>query len=403
MRAFLLVCVAIGCGSEATPSAQTDAGTDSGPDTAVKGPVDLHIDTYNLALAGIGVDREAERRPQLIAALGKLTGDIACLQEVWREADKVAVRDAMKAGYPNAVWPKTDRASKSDEPAVTTTPCAGLEADLDKGIACLAAKCATADGKVTSTACAKENCLSAAATIFAADNKSCYACFAANLVSEKIADIAKVCKAPGLGLGFTGEASPMLLSKHPLKDVEHKVLPGCWQQRSVTRATATLPNGVDVDIYCNHLSPVNDDAFLPYTCPRGGTGTTDKDKWEAEQLLQTQKILAWAATRPKGRTIFLGDLNASPVTADKTIDSYGAATFDLLGKTYVEALAPGFVPQCTFCRKNPLTNDVENTWLDHVFLGGIDKAAVKSTIVTFDQGTPMSDHYGLRVVVTVAP
>jgi endonuclease/exonuclease/phosphatase family metal-dependent hydrolase len=400
---WLFVLTLVACSSESTPSTNNNTNTDAGTDTMVTGPVDLQIDTYNIALAGIGVDDEAGRRPRLLAELGKLKGDIACLQEVWREADKTAVRDAMKANYPNAVWPKTDRATKvPDEPAATV-PCAGLESDLDAAVACLKEKCATADGKVTSTQCAKDQCLTAAATIFAADNKSCYTCFTTNMVSEKIADIAGVCKAPGRGLGFGGESSPMLLSKHPLKNVDTLVLPGCWQQRSVIRATATLANGADVDIYCNHLTPVNDDAFIPYTCPWGGTAMTDKEKWEAEQLLQANKLLAWAASRPKGKVVLLGDINASPKTSDATLQSYGVATLDAISKVYVEALAPSFQPQCTFCRKNPLVHDVENTWLDHVFLGAIDKSAVKSTEVTFTQDPPMSDHYGLRVVVTVAP
>lgn len=402
MRSLFVLLVVVGCSSESTPSSTADTGVPA--DTAInKVPLDLQIDTYNLALAGIGVDNEAARRPRQLVELGKLKGDIACLQEVWREADKVAARDAMKANYPSSAWPKTDRSSKVEgEAAVTAVPCAGLEADLDAGVACLKEKCSTPDGKVTSTACAKEQCLASAATIFAADNKSCYACFASNLVSEKISDIAAVCKAPGLGLGFGGESSPMLLSKHPLKEIETRVLPGCWQQRSVVRATATLSNGADIDIYCNHLSPVNDDPFLPYTCPWGGAATTDKAKWEAEQLLQTQKILAWAATR-KNRAIFLGDFNASPVTSDPAIQSYGLATLEAVNKVYVEALANGFTPQCTFCRKNPLVNDVENTWIDHIFIGGIDKSNVKSTTLTFTMDPPMSDHYGVRAVVTVTP
>lgn len=419
-----ITCLLVGCSSSNSPE---PSNVDAGADTFVSGPIDLQIDTYNVALAGTGVDVEAERRPVLLTELGKLSGDIVCLQEVWQESDKLAVRDAMKAHYAYAAWPKTDRTTKIDDPTdqegktppAPKAPCAGLESELDTGIACLANNCSTipgsAEGKVTTTSCAKEKCVADVVGLFGADDKTCYSCLATNLASEKIKDIAGACKTPGYPQGFGGQSSPMLLSKYPLTDVEQRVVPGCWQQRSVIRATANLPNGAKLDVYCNHLSPVIDDAFIPYTCPWGGTATADKDRWAAEQLLQAQKIIAWSQTRPKGRLVFLGDLNASPVVpSDTTIQSYGTATLDLLGKTWVEALAASYTPKCTFCRSNPLTKDTENTWLDHVFLGSIDKSAVKSTTVTFDQAivdtptytakkVPTSDHFGIRTVVTIAP
>lgn len=402
-----------------TPAADTGTPvTDTGVDTMVSGPVDLQIDTYNIGLAGVGVRHEGARRPVVLAELGKLTGDVLCIQEAWQESDKVAVQNALKANYPHTAWAKTNLDSKIEDskdaagmtPPPPLAPCAGQEADLDTAIKCLADNCATADGKVTSTACAKDKCVVATATIFAATNKSCYACLASNLASEKISDIAPNCKKAGYGLGFGGQSSVMIASKHPLSDIQHKIMPGCWQQRVVTRATATINNGAKVDVYCNHLTPVIiGDDFIPYVCPWGGSGTTEQSKWESEQLLQTKQITAWAATR-MNRSVILGDFNASPMAMG--LDAHGQLTLDELAKSYVQALVGP--ASCTYCKDNSLTDAGENTWLDHIWLKGIDKSAVKSTLVTF-KGTPVttgdaaeakvptSDHYGFRAVVTVAP
>ncbi|MBL8721116.1 MAG: endonuclease/exonuclease/phosphatase family protein [Myxococcales bacterium] len=419
--------VLAGCGGDddkPTPDtgATTDAGSDTGvttdagsdaADTFVSGPVDLQIDTYNVALAGAAVAFVAERRPLIVAELGKLAGDIACLQEVWQETDKVAIAGAMKANYPYSAWPKTDRSTKVDAtPAVpTTAPCAGLEKEIDAAVKCLTDKCSIED-RLTTTADARDKCLADVAALLGPADKSCYSCLVSNMVSEKLSTIPAVCKAPGLGLGFGGQASPLLLSKHTLTDVTQLVVPGCWQQRSVVRATATLPNGAKVDVYCNHLSPVNDDELLPNSCPWNGGETATKKRWEAEQKVQIDAILAWAKAS-KNRVIFLGDLNASPAIAvppaeGAPIQGYGAYVLDSLGKVYVEALAAGYVPKCTFCKTTLLTGGVENTWLDHIYLGGVDKSRVKSTLRTFDTklATPfeyLSDHFGLRAVVTFDP
>ncbi len=413
--------VLVGCGSDDDkPTPDTGVTGDTGgdaADTLVSGPVDLQIDTYNVALAGAAVEYAAERRPLIVAELGKLAGDIACLQEVWQEADKVAIAAAMKANYPYSAWPKTDRSTKYDvtptPPAPTTAPCAGLEKEADDVAKCLIDNCSTADGKLTSTACAKDKCIATVAPLLGAPDAGCYGCVVSNMVSEKLATVAPTCKtSKGLALGYGGQASPLLLSKHALTDVAQLVVPGCWQQRSVTRATATLPNGAKVDVYCNHLSPVNNDGTLPNTCPWSGGETSTPKRWEAEQKLQIDAILAWAKAS-KNRVIFLGDLNASPAIASPpaegaAIEGYGAYVLESLGKVYVEALAPGYVPKCTFCKYNPLTGGGENTWLDHIYLGGVDKSRVKSTTRTFDTklATPfeyLSDHFGMRAVVTFDP
>lgn len=392
-RASVLPLVAlVGCGSSSEPP-----------------PVSVQLDTYNVALAGAGVPAEAERRPRLLAELGKLAGDVACIQEAWQEADKAAIVAATKAAYPHAAWAKTDRSTKIDAPGVapapTTAPCAGLEKELDAAAACVAKECSAGD-LLTTTACAKDKCLPDVAPLLGATSQACYTCFVANMVSEKLSTLPAVCKAPGLGLGFGGQSSQLLLSKHPLSAVSHLVLPGCWQQRTATRATATLPNGAALDVVCTHLSPVNVDALLPNTCPWAGAETDPQKRWEAEQKVQTDALIAWAKGG-KNRLVLLGDLNASRANAAAGIQGYGAPVLAALDAVWVEAPLP--TPTCTFCKDNPLVGGVENTTLDHVYLGGIALAKVTSVARTFDAkvdglaAVHLSDHFGLRVVVTVDP
>jgi endonuclease/exonuclease/phosphatase family metal-dependent hydrolase len=352
-------------------------------------PLDLQVDTYNIGLAGIGVPLEEARRPALLAELSKLKGDFACLQEVWQDSDKAAVISAMRPHYPYAFYADTTLATKVDDVA-ETAPCVGFEKELDAGVACLASKCQTPDGRVTSLECAVDSCIGDVATLLAAKDKRCYACLAATLPSEKIADIATQCRAPGRGLGFSGQSSQIILSKHPVSNMRYTVLPGCWQQRVVISLTAALPNGANVNVVCNHLSSIDDDDLIPYVCP-WGDGTSGKTAWENEQYRQAQRVVASLGSGP---TIVLGDFNASP-------GGYGIRTLGLFSPLRGAPLG-----KCTFCADNPLTSGEENGWVDHVF---VRSATVKSTLRTFDAPSlsaadkmwPLSDHYGVRATITI--
>ena len=43
------------------------------------------------------------------------------------------------------------------------------------------------------------------------------------------------------------------------------VIPGTWNRRVIMSATAELPGGQELDVYCNHLTPVFDGLAFPYT------------------------------------------------------------------------------------------------------------------------------------------
>ena len=309
LLAVSVVCAACASSSGGgTPAAPVDAGADTGADSSVSppSPLDVRFDAYNVGLAGAFIPNESARRPALLAALAAYETDVLCISEAWAKSDKEAIEAAVKAKLPFAAFthtnlstPVADRhdANGTLQPAPTTPPCAGEHAaSLTAGLDCLTTHCSTSpgsmDGKVTSTACAKQNCAAAAASLLFAADKRCYGCFAAILPSSTIRDLKTECTTePNGGLFAKGQNGLMILSRYPLSEVEQLVMPGTWIQRTVLKATATLPNGAAVDAYCNHLTPFfSDTTFTPYT---GQFGAGDANGWLGEQLLQTKQLLAF--------------------------------------------------------------------------------------------------------------
>jgi len=240
----------------------------------------------------------------------------------------------------------------------------------------------------------------------------------------KLADIRDACTTdPKAGLAFNGQSSLVLLSKHPLQSAEMKVIPGTWNRRIFMYAQAQLPEGKKLDVFCNHLSAVFYGDTFPYTGDYGN-GEKGYKGWENEQLLQIQKLSAYvtqkAGTSP---AVVLGDFNAGPAYKPNTIEADGEAAYNALVALWPEAVPAGFEPICTFCTKggNTLASGSPNSFIDHIFLSGIDKTAVLSAQRTFDQPTVpapsdyaggvsvdggpkmvhLSDHYGMRSVIVL--
>ncbi len=71
-------------------------------------------------------------------------------------------------------------------------------------------------------------------------------------------------------------------------------------------------------------------------------------------------------------------------------------------------------PLCTFCSTNPVTNpdsdpNATSVWIDHILLDNLPSSSVRSTARVFDKDVvpvgdemvPLSDHFGMRSVITV--
>jgi endonuclease/exonuclease/phosphatase family metal-dependent hydrolase len=389
------------------------------------------IETYNLALAGSFIAYEQQRRELLPDAIANSDADILCLQEVWAQADKEAIRDAASAKFPNVFIVEDNLLTPLDDPEdqngdipppPTTVPCpeGNTQNAMNAAIDCVARECNTLspgdeNGQTSSIDCAIANCIASVASLLGAPR--CYACLSTQLPTSTEQDLA-----------FDGQNGVMILSRYPLKDQVHWVIPGTWNRRVIMSATAELPGGKELDVYCNHLTPVFDGLAFPYT-GQYGAGQTDAAGWEAELLLQTQKLIDHVeVTSGQTPAVILGDLNAGRDYPPQDIFADGEAALDLLETAFTPAYTADYVPQCTFCISNPVrepgADDVSN-WIDHIHLYNLPATSVVTTERTFDEDVlsvpagaggagggggsggagemlvPLSDHFGMRSVIDV--
>jgi len=409
-----------------------------GAATCQLAPVELAVETFNVALAGAFLPYEADRRQPIADALAADDADLICIQEAWRQSDKDLIAAAVASSLPHVVSFEHDWSTAIDDPtdqngmvppAFTTPPCGDpmIAAAMDAAIDCLVQNCSTIpgsdQGQTTSTDCAANSCTPVAAALLTgpADYQRCYGCLAPQLPTEKLADIRDTCiNDVDAGLAFGGQNGVMILSRHPLEGAEVRVLPGTWNRRVILHATAQVPGTAPVDVYCNHLTPVFSSFTLPYT-GQYGNGLFGAEGWAAEQLLQTQKLNAMVDERTgTGPALILGDFNASSQYVDEMgipfIAAEGPQTKTLLDETYVEAVTADYAPQCTYCGDNLVNGDSNDEWIDHIYLLGLDAAAVAASsrifvdrvVSTTDaMGMPLtvelSDHYGMRAALLLAP
>jgi endonuclease/exonuclease/phosphatase family metal-dependent hydrolase len=205
----------------------------------------------------------------------------------------------------------------------------------------------------------------------------------------------------------------MILSRHPVVESWDFVMPGTWNRRIVAGATVELPNGAEVDVYCNHLTPAFDSMAFPYT-GQYGEGNIDQSGWAAEQRLQATRLAEQVeAETGEGVALILGDFNTGRAAAEGILPE-AVETMDVLEAAFTPAVASGYEPVCTHCPDNANTLGLADpVWIDHIFMTGLDPAAVRSTERTFVEpvvpvegdpsSVPLSDHYGLRSVLDVEP
>lgn len=386
---------------------------------------EARFDTLNVGLAGSFVPNEDARRAVIPGELAALESDVVCLQEVWTQADKDAIEAAIGGTFPHIVSFTHDLDTEIDDatdqngevpPAPTMPPCgtAELEGFLDAAITCVADNCSTIpgseEGMTTSTDCAQSNCLSAVTDLLVGgpENQRCYGCLASSLPVETLADMRTLCTTEvNAGLAFRGQSGVMIASKHPLTEADDFVMPGTWNRRIVAAATVTLPDDVEVDVYCNHLTPIFNNVAFPYT-GQYGEDRTGAPGWAAEQELQAQKLAAYVASRSGDRpAVILGDMNAGRAIEGTDLENEGIATMDVLEANF--ELAMPDEPRATFTPDNGNNvEDTDNVWIDHIWLyGSLTATDVEVTfeedLVPLDDGSmvPLSDHYGMKALIQV--
>lgn len=399
-------------------------------------PYEVAFDTFNVALAGAFIPFEAERRGYIEEAIAASDADVLCLQEVWSQDDKERIAEAAREAYPYSAFFEDDLDTPIDDPtdqqgevppAPTTPPCPDVDAgdgitiadQMNEAVDCARDNCSTVpgseDGRTTSAECASSSCVGAVATLLFGDaeQQRCYACIATQLPTSTFAEIRTSCETTvNQDLAFGGQNGLVLLSAHPLREAEEWVLPGTWNRRTILNATVELPNESELDVYCNHLTPIFDAApinIYPYT-GRYGEGMTDAGGWQAEQELQAQKLVDYVEETSGSRpAVIAGDLNSGKAYPAQDIAAEAAETLDLLEIAFTPAYAADYTPQCTFCSSNPVTDTESSVWIDHVLLYNLSADAVVSTERVFDQDVvpiedtvvPLSDHFGLRSTIVV--
>ncbi len=410
----------VGCGSE-------------GETTPPPEPQDVVVDTFNVAFAGAFIPYEAERRQPIVDAIAASDADILCLQEVWTQADKELIRDAAIDAFPHSALFEDNLQTPIDDatdqqgavpPPPTTVPCG--ETDIGEGVTiadqmneavdCVSANCSTMpgseDGRTTSIGCAGSACVGAVGGLLFGDveQQRCYTCLATQLPTATFAEIRTSCTTVvEQDLAFEGQNGVMILSKHPLENAQELVVPGTFNRRTILSATVKLPNGAELDTYCNHLTPIFTDFTFPYT-GQYGDGMTGAAGWQAEQELQAQKLINYVNENSDGRpAVILGDFNAGHAYPAEEIVAEGEPTLDLLESVFPPAYTTDYAPLCTFCSTNPVAGTEVSVWIDHILLHNLSADSVVSTDRIYDedvvpvdgQMVPLSDHFGMRSVITV--
>jgi endonuclease/exonuclease/phosphatase family metal-dependent hydrolase len=406
------------------------------------GPTEVTVDTFNVALAGAFIPYEAERRQPIIDAIEGANADILCLQEVWEQSDKDMIKAAVEENYPHVVSFEDGLDTPVDDPTDQNgevpespegVPCADVEPDdpqtpegdtmldqMNDACDCLRDNCSTIEGsdegRTESAECASSSCVPAVAPLLFGDDprqQRCYACVITQLPTETIGDIRSRCATiENQDLAFRGQNGVMILSRHPLSNATNWVIPGTWNRRNILSATARLPNGVDLDVYCNHLTPIFDGGAIntfPYT-GQYGLGGTGPDGWQAEQELQAQKLVDHVSETSGNRpAVILGDFNAGRDFLPDIV-AEGEPTVDILESAFEMAYTADYEPLCTFCSTNPVTDTENSVWIDHILLHNLSADVVLSTERVYDedvvdvgeeQMVPLSDHFGMRSVIVV--
>ena len=430
-RSLVIVSVfalALGCGESTS--------------TTNREPQEVIVDAFNVALAGAFIPYEAERRQPIADAIAAHDADVICLQEVWTQADKELIRDTAVGTYPYVAFTFNDLNTVVDDPTDQNgqvppppvgVPCPDVEVSegltildqMNTAVDCVSASCSTdpgsEDGRTTSADCAADACTLEVAGLLLgnAEQLRCYACIVPQLPTATFGEIRSSCATvPNQDLAFGGQNGVMVLSRYPLKNTKNWVIPGTWNRRSILSATVELPSGAELDVYCNHLTPIFDDFTFPYT-GQYGDGMSGAPGWQAEQELQAEKLIAYVNTTSGDRpSVILGDFNAGLAFPAQGIVGEGEETFDLLAAAFTPAYTTDYAPLCTFCSTNPVTNpdddpEATSVWIDHILLQNLPADSVLSTARIFDEDVvpvvsdagemmvPLSDHFGMRSVILV--
>ncbi|MBI2392522.1 MAG: DUF4397 domain-containing protein [Deltaproteobacteria bacterium] len=398
----------------------------------------LSVVSVNAFLYGSFADDEAVRRPFVLDTLAKHDADLMCITAISRKSDRDALVEKAKAAgiYAYSITAESTLDTPPTEPAnqsgATPKPydvpaCGGTnkQEEIDAAMACVMAKCSTTgtpDGILKGgSECISSSCAGSFIPLLAGDlnQKRCFNCLVISSLSDETHGQTKnICTTDLRDYkAFLGQTSSMVLSRFPLSDVETYYLPSTSYQRVVHYAKAEHEPGKKIDFFCGELT-----AAFGTLVPYHGFYAPDatKDPWFQEQMWQAQRSIEYvkkkAADRP---AIITGEWAVSKGYTSPDgkikIDEQNGAVLDLLEKTFVHAVPPGFTPICTECAAggggggpaNPYNGDL-NIWQFHTYLWKLDASYAVETnlrftdfMVTTPEGAkrPISDRWGFETKI----
>jgi hypothetical protein len=370
-------------------------------------PGDLVAATFNAGLAPGVVSLATPRNAHVAAALAdyRETG-VMCLQEFWLPESRDAAIAAL--GLPPENVYHVDTSGQGDD--LTGVNVCSRE-QFDPLAACVRQKCAGVADEET-TLCALSQCRTKLIGLFFDGGEDCINCLVSS-VGGTVAEIESACVPPGKGVShsYRGHNGVILVSKWPLTEREHALLPSSIANRAALFATVRPPGRAPIEVACAHISTSNE---LPPS-HRGSDGERMFSDWDEEMNAQIRLISTTMKRRAAdGRIqLFVADVNAGPDLPGGISSQSTNVWKTILAEGFWSPAAAADKPFCSTCVDDTLRpGSTKNYLIDHVLVrdppGGDELEPVcaerfmtgRQTIAGYRGErleSNLSDHYGVRV------
>jgi len=408
---------------------------DDGIWTACRGTSaqELSVSAFHTTLSGADYPYYRVRAEQMGPVVAAADTDVMCLAFVMSDDDKRAIEEAsVQAGF-HVAWADMNLDTPVDDPrrfdgtipeAPTGPPCEGegpLQVVADV-LDCLAENCtggAGWAGGLEDVRCMAEHCL-LTLLVSEPEEKRCVMCLGFTVLDGSPLDrVEQQCTTNKVaGMAFEGNSGVMLLSRLPIRDVEHRVLPSWVWRASVAKASVDLPSGQVVDVYCSQLSTSERAPTFSYLGPYGEGPLGDSLPWTNEALLQAQRLMEFVrqSSGPRPAVVAGAFESGLPCEAcQPPLEAFGPEVLTDLTSSLGLGTARDYTWHCLECGDNPLRavegrSDV-SLWTDHILLHQLAKTDVIATSRIFeapvmtipvdgeDVKVPPSSHYGLKSVI----
>lgn len=394
--ALLLLLASGACGDDAPPG-----GGGGGP---APEPRRLTVEVLDVGLDGRREGWSADRVTALAAELERAPDDVACLTGAFGE-QREQLAAALRGAYPHQLaLPTGDDSPVEPLPGWDAAPqdegaCAGLKRyPMRLLLGCIAALCGEEEAgrapedppltRLAEAACTEPGgtCVDWLAVVDEIDPSGrCGSCVLSHVragVDLATADLRCVIR-PG-ALPHDGDLGLLLLSRHPIQEVDVRVLPSTWGRRGYLRARVATP-ATPLQVMCASLTPAEAPG-LRGEWPRGRPHVEGVaggiDGWAEENAAQVEGLLAAAAAAPADAPlVVLGNLGNSPATT--RLDGFGTRAVERLSMALPLAAPAGHDPSCTTCPDNPLVARwAPASWMNRVHARGLPGDATVTVVRT---------------------